>query len=187
MPLCLQCNRTFKRGGDPISGEHKVDDKEAYEPLPLVESFHPYGRPAIDHVTVQVSRNEVGKKTVSIEEAGAKNPSNAVQRLNKLLKLEERWSGRLHRYVIGAVQELLLTMMRSCAKRGYFVDERDLEEHIDSTLKELAQQYSESIGKQPYRVLCDSYLNYTLSDVEELNDYVQWLKQNLADVAGGAR
>jgi hypothetical protein len=173
VPLCLPCNRTFKKQRDPIDN---------HTAAPLINTFHPYKWPAIDQITVQVARDSKGKEIIRIKDSDGTTQSRRVKRLNELLKLEARWAGGLHRHAIDPLREDVVNWIRWASKRGLALSTADIEHEVDWILQELARQYKERIGKQPYNVLREGYLRYVLSDRKEYYDHLIWFKDNLAGI-----
>lgn len=97
VPLCLDCNRTFKGDRDPIDDQ----PKEA----PLLHTFHPYLSPAIEQVDIKTNRNTEGVRIIQIEDK-AGMPSRRVESLNRVFKLEKEWLDGLRYSVDSIIDEV---------------------------------------------------------------------------------
>lgn len=155
VPLCLDCNRSFKGARNPIDDPNNE---------PLVNTFHPYINPAINHVDVQVSRDQAGQRQVKIEDK-AGMPSRRVASLNEVFKLEKRWLGNLNFVVKSIVDDILKTGRRD--KRWQIQPSLqdfkvDLEDMLEDRIKKLGQRYD--------YVLQSSYLKYALTNCQELDE-----------------
>src|SRR5579884_3025216 len=80
VPLCTDCNRYVKRDKDPL---------DQSLPDPLVNTFHPYGRPAINEIKVVVYRETNGERKVRLEESCG-GASRRIELLNDVFDLEVR-------------------------------------------------------------------------------------------------
>nr|WP_290226737.1 hypothetical protein [Trichocoleus desertorum] len=126
VPICLSCNRSFKGDRDPI-------DSVATEPL--VNTFHPYGNPAINHINIDIKSDPSTKDILVIkitEKSG--QSSRRVKSFNRLLKLEDRWSGRLNDTIVPAIEDKIRTMGKRLRRRKPSRDEEDLKEELQGFL-----------------------------------------------------
>ena len=163
VPVCLACNRSFKTGRDPIDNPNDQ---------PLVNTFHPYGRPAIDHVDVKVDRDDVGVRHVHLEDQGGM-PSRRVVGLNRAYRLEERWPDSL-KYEIKSLCEILAEQGHLLQAYGYQVGADDLRMILTSQL----QKHKDKVGQQHHCLLDVGYLDLALDDAGEFDDL---LRQFLAE------
>ena len=89
VPLCIYCNRSFKGDRDPI------DD---HTNAPLVNMFHPYERPAREHMDIVVSRDNQGIPQIIFEDRDGM-PSRRVQSLQRVFRLHTRWPDQLRQQI----------------------------------------------------------------------------------------
>jgi hypothetical protein len=154
VPVCLACNRSFKTGRDPLDNPHDQ---------PLVNAFHPYGRPAIDHIDVKVDRDNVGVRHVHLEDRGGIS-SRRVAGLNRTYRLEERWPDSLE-YEVKCLTETLVEYGDWSRMRGYQVGADDLRMTLASQL----QKRQGKIGQEHHCLLDIGYLRLALDDTGEFN------------------
>lgn len=150
LPICTDCNG-IKLAKDLI-------DDQAIEPL--LNFFHPYSRPASPEIKVTIESKKTGELRVRIRDnAGASTRS--VKSLNRVLNLEERWSGRIkepERVLI----ESLKAHMRKIKQTG--IERTTLESQIeDSTIS-----IPSLIGKSAGHYLNSFYKEYILADADAL-------------------
>ncbi|BAY33702.1 hypothetical protein NIES2107_56030 [Nostoc carneum NIES-2107] len=155
VPLCLDCNRSMKGDRDPIDDLSKE---------PLVNTFHPYTNPAISQVDVIVSRDQVGKRQVKIEDKVGM-PSRRVASLNRVFKLEKQWLDHLN-YVVKSIVESVMEDKRNLIRRGLTLTLEDLKDDLEDKLKEDMAK----LGEKHYYVMQCSYLRYTLTNNQELTE-----------------
>jgi hypothetical protein len=159
LPVCVECNRVFKLGRDPIDDHYNE---------PLLNTFHPYDSPALLHVEVQVSRTAPGaERQIAIVDRRAM-PSRRVNRLNYVFKLEERWKKRLDTSV-GMIIDQLRGHARLLRTLGQPLDGAGLavEDVVRIALEDDLAVKREKIGKTHWYVLQSSYLQYALDDADE--------------------
>lgn len=155
VPLCLGCNRSFKGDRDSI------DDPNLE---PLLSCFHPYCRPAIDHIDVQISRSESGERQLQIIEKNG-DLSRRVKNLNRVFRLETRWPDRLKDVIDSIVEELSGAGDR-LRRDGASLDTFDLRTELESML----QRKEKRFGRGHWYVLHASYLRHTLQDTDEFEE-----------------
>jgi len=105
IPLCLDCNLTFK------------GERDASEKAQLSEMFLPYQREAFGPLEVRVLREAAGDLAVQITDGGTADTSR-VEALNYILQLRERWGDRLGTRVSPHVFAALRQQHRTAARRG---------------------------------------------------------------------
>lgn len=159
LPVCVECNRVFKLGKDPIDDHYN-------EPLP--NTFHPYDSPALSHVNVQVTRTAPGAEPqIAIIDRHA-SQSRRVNSLNHVFRLEERWKKRLE-ISIGIIIDQLRGQARALRKLDESLAGEDvaLEDAVRSLLEGDLSVKRDKIGKTHSYVLQSSYLQYALDDADE--------------------
>ena len=159
LPVCIECNRVFKLGRDPIDDHHN-------EPLP--NTFHPYDSPALSHVDVQISRTAAGaERQIAIVDRRAM-PSRRVNRLNYVFKLEERWEKRLD-ISVGMIIDQLRGQARLFRTLGQPPEGEGfaIEDVVRASLEDDLSVRRAKIGKTHWYVLQSSYLQYALDDADE--------------------
>lgn len=152
VPLCLDCNRSFKGDRDPI------DD---HSNAPLTNIFHPYKRPALDYMDVTVNRDHKGVPLIEFEDR-AGMPSRRIESLKRVFRLHDRWPDQL-RYQIGDVRDALADVGRICRKASIDLTEEILQDE----LREMLKQKKEKRGQKVGYVLQASYLAYVLNNSDE--------------------
>jgi hypothetical protein len=155
VPLCLECNERVKKATDPI--DDPLDE-------PLINSFHPYLRPAIENVKVLVKEESFGNLLVSIED-NTNHPSRRVQSLDRVFLLEGRWKGRLEK-VRKQIVGLILHDGRMLKARNEAPDSKELE----ASLKDHLTDREQAKGVYERYVLQESYLKYALTTPEEFDE-----------------
>jgi hypothetical protein len=138
VPLCLDCNRTFKGDRDPI-------DKHA--DAPLVNTFHPYVKPALPSIDVNVNRNKEGVAKLEIVDNEQKPPSRRVNSLNRVFKIERRWVDRL-KHQIELVRKDVARNGRGRRSRGEPVNANVLKQD----LMIFPEDYEQEIGNREHYV-----------------------------------
>jgi hypothetical protein len=150
----LYCNRSFKGDRDPI------DD---HTDAPLVHMFHPYGRPATEHMDVVVSRNKKGAPRISFDDKDGVS-SRRIQSLNRVFRLHKRWPDQL-RQQIELVHENVSSIGRRIKRYGSA--ENITKEVLKSELTEVLEDRRDKIGKRPGYILQTSYLSFALANTDE--------------------
>jgi hypothetical protein len=153
VPLCLDCNRLFKLSFDPID-----DPNDA----PLVNSFHPYSKCAIEYIDTKVSINSKGVKRIIIEDKDGM-PSRRIKNLNSTLKLERRWQDRLRQSIDSILEELRGAARIIKRNRDRPIKREDLIIELEDMLKNRTRLISQ---RQNY-VIHKSYLQFALDDKNE--------------------
>ncbi len=156
VPICLNCNRSFKGDRDPIA------DPDENLSGSLMNSFHPYGDPAISHIEVRVVRSNKEARPEIVERTdGAR--SRRIGSINRVFKLEERWLQRLKgemaeiiRYVADMGETIRLT--------GGVISK----ENLRTALKHVfIDKHEERIGTRADHILRNSYVRFMLDDDDE--------------------
>jgi hypothetical protein len=153
VPLCLDCNRLFKVSFDPIDEPNNA---------PLLNSFHPYGRCAIENIDIKVVINDKGVKRILIVDKDG-TQSRRVKNLNSTLKLEQRWRDRLRQSVDSIMEELSREARRIKRKGLNPMNSKELKIELEDMLKDRTRLISQ---RQNY-VIHKSYLHYVLEDQNE--------------------
>jgi hypothetical protein len=162
VPVCLECNERIKGDQDPLTHNESVS---------LTNSFHPFTRiPAIELISVSCGRTENGEAHITIEDREQEPRSVRIQSLDRILGLEERWTGRL-----GEIKESLYD------KISGWLDNFTSSEESENEIKESIRLGIEGdldrirIGRQQNRVIYGCYLTFVLNDEDEfstiLSDY----------------
>jgi hypothetical protein len=159
VPLCLDCNRLFKLNFDPI------DD---HNDAPLVNSFHPYCKCAIEYVDIKVVISDTGVKRIVIKDKDGM-PSRRVNNLNNTFKLEQRWQDRLRQSVDSIIDELRGAARRINRCRVDQIKSEDLKIELEDMLMNRARL----IGQRQNYVLHKSYLDYALEDANEFESLLE--------------
>lgn len=154
LPVCTTCNTRIKLSADPID-DHNDE--------PLLNSFHPYGAPAVENVDVLISRSATGERQINISDHRGM-PSRRVARLNDLLKLEKRWYERLERSVGMIIDEL-----RGQPRLLQRLKETSGDEDLRVSLEYALSVKRDKIGKTHWYILQSSYLQYVLEDSDEFD------------------
>lgn len=149
VPLCLDCNRVFKHGKDPL--DHSLT-------APLLQTFHPYGRPAIDEINVVVTRRDNGERTILLEERTG-GTSKRIEQLNHIFELESRWNGRL-KQKIGSIERKIQRAAEIWIKKG-----RTATEIVEDLLE--TEIGNKDIGKTPNGVIIRGYIEYVKHNTDE--------------------
>ncbi|HZO71712.1 MAG TPA: hypothetical protein VFB60_05875 [Ktedonobacteraceae bacterium] len=149
VPICVECNRVYKKDKDPL--DHSL-------PAPLINTFHPYGRPAINEIKIVVYREVNGERKVLLKEPDD-TISPRIKQMNHVLELEKRWNERLKR-VIGNIEQQVRRSANKRRKEGI-----NLTAIVEDVLRDKAD--NADIGKEPNSVITGSYVDYVLLDLEE--------------------
>lgn len=162
VPICLHCNRSFKLDRDPIDN---------LDQAPLTNTFHPYRKPAIEHIQVSVFRDDVGALKVSISEA--EMPSRRINSLNRVFRLEKRWEMRLP-----SVIELVRSDIAKHGRRRNDRGESVAEEILIDELKFYPDEYSQGLKKISNHILQTSYRAFVASDRGEFEELLRYFQGN---------
>jgi len=105
IPICVECNVTFK-------SEHDANDKAHISAM-----FLPYEREAFGPLVARAFRDKSGVLTVEISDAGITNTSR-IESLDYILQLRGRWADRLGSRVSESIVNTFRQQSRSAARRG---------------------------------------------------------------------
>lgn len=160
VPLCLSCNRSFKGDRDPIDSKGTA---------PLINTFHPYGNQAINHINL-IIQESFDTKDVLVVKAKEQDgtASRRVKSLNRLLKLEARWSGRLNDEVVPSIENHIRSMGRRLRMRKPSRTQEDLKEELHGFLSDYLDDELLKIGSRNNYILLLNYVKYVLQ-AEELD------------------
>jgi hypothetical protein len=149
VPLCKACNQTFKNVIDPIDN---------HENAPLVNTFHPYGRPAIDFIDVIFYRtsNEGARKIKIKDKDGAH--LIRVKKLIQIFALDTRWQYRSD-LSIKSIMNLIRDFGNGYRQAGV-IETIDLRKELDRMMNSERKE----IGHFPERILRTNYLRFALDD-----------------------
>jgi 5-methylcytosine-specific restriction endonuclease McrA len=153
LPTCTDCNRKFKLSNDPVD-DHTLE--------PLLNTFLPYSNPAVEHIEVRISRTAGGELKLRVKDSGGTS-SRRVKSLNRVLKLEQRWEGRLvdsKSFMIEDLksQERLQKRLKAIPRNS-----------VSNRMKQVLKTKESSIGKRQSGYLDTQYLKYAIKDVDEID------------------
>jgi hypothetical protein len=163
VPLCVQCNRLFKGDRDPIDNHNDA---------PLVNSFHPYLRPALEHISIQINNEKSGVRQVVIKEQDG-SVSRRVESLKRVFKLHKRWPDEL-RYQVEDLRDQISDIGRRNRRSGAVWE--DQQKQFRFELEEMLKKKSEKLGKRVGYVLQTSYLYSTLNDQSEFEELLRYFE-----------
>jgi hypothetical protein len=161
VPICKECNSSFKGTRDPID---EVDD------APLVNIFIPYYRPALDFIDVETRQTDTGVLQFRILDSNGTR-SRRVDNLDRTFRLEERWVSR-QRQVVGSVSEELTGARRIIRRLGGSPGDIELR----AQLQDMLERRAERIGKDHNYVLHTSYLRFAEADQGEFDELLRQFK-----------
>ncbi len=159
-PVCLVCNRSVKRSADPI---------DQAQSAPLTNTFHPFGKPALDAIKVAVNRNTKGGEYQIYLEEMTGGISRRVASLKRVYKLETRWLERL-KAEIESIRKTIKSARKRLLREG--MSANDI---VDALLNMILEDYDHKIGVEHYYILRSSYARYALCDTEEFSSLVELL------------
>ncbi len=172
VPVCTECNGKFKKAIDPIK-DHTHES--------LLDTFHPYQRPAIDTLAVQivkgVNEGEVGELKVQMHDTSCKDVSKLSQRienLNRIFDLQERWESV---HLSNAIEDI--TQVFRDAKRRKEKAELREDTFVRERLEDILYDPTHKVGLKLYYIVTRSYANYILTNDEAFNNLAE-----LADIEG---
>jgi hypothetical protein len=150
VPLCTDCNRYRKLDYDPID-DHTRE--------PLLNTYHPYYRPAIDEIVVRVSRGSTQALQVHIQD-NLGMPSRRVDSLNRVFKLEKHWTNDRMKSVETSIRNSLAGWGRLLSGQGIAFA---LPDFVAALIDERGTRNMQRGKVQDY-VLESSYLSYVIAD-----------------------
>lgn len=160
VPICTDCNRYVKGNEDPI------DQALA---APLTNTFHPFGKPALDAIKVTVNRQtNGGEYQISLEEMTG-GTTRRVASLKRVYQLETRWLERLKAEI-----ESIRKRIKRAGKR-FLQKGMSANDIVDVLLKEILDDYDQQVGVEHFYILQSSYARYALCDTEEFASLVELL------------
>lgn len=175
VPICTICNSFFKIDKDPLEN-HKHET--------LLDTYHPYVRPAIDSIEVEFYKVARGASELSLKdkEARAGCLSKRLKNLDRVLGLKETWSGN---YMDKVVDNLVNDI------RGYgeFLGDRELytvriKSEVEKSLKRIEAERRKRLGKEYYYILKFYYAHYAITHDGELENLVkEFLRRKEAEKA----
>lgn len=163
VPLCVQCNRLFKGDRDPIDN---------HDDAPLVNSFHPYLRPALEHISIQINNEQSGVRQVVIKERDG-SISRRVENLKRVFKLHKRWPDEL-RYQVEDLRDQISDIGRRNRDSDLVWD--DQQQQFRFELEEMLKKKSQKIGKRIGYILQTSYLYFALNDQGEFEELLKYFE-----------
>lgn len=156
-PLCIPCNRSFKVARDIID---KLND------APLVNIFHPYLRPVLEHLDLKVYRDGNGVSLGEFTDTIGM-PSRRMNNLNRVFRLNDRWIQRLRDQ-----KENILSNLRK--ERRKHIRKGTMNQFDENELKMLLIEEQEDTleryGKNPGFIVQNSYLSCALNDSDEFEE-----------------
>jgi len=158
-PICHQCNSSFKGEKEPIN----INANES-----LLDTFHPYERPAIENIFVVASRNNSGNYEVSLNDVLGM-PSKRIDNLNHIIQLQTRWTNRLHSQM-ELIRDKIAETGRQLRIKDKIEDENILAERLADILDIEIESCTRNVSKQPNNVILRSYVEYALLDNDELEE-----------------
>ena len=159
IPVCLYCNQRFKLNKDPL--ETSIDS-------PLINSFHPYGRCAIDKIDIIIINENASERRICIRDQEGM-PSRRISSLNRVFRLEERWNNQIRRIVRRTEDELRGAASRIIRYKREPLNEDDFEVELNEMLAEKKRK----IRQEAYSIIYISYLNFVLTDENEFRSYFE--------------
>ncbi len=177
VPLCLQCNRTFKGDRDPADTRSLTPQER--DPLyqqthgPLTGAFFPYAKlPAVSQLTLHVTRSPTGERQMCFEDHSGM-PSRRAASYTRVFHIPGRWKGRLDDQIKSLRNELAQTG-RSHVRLMRRLSDTELKQEIFYMLDDRIKL----ISQEENLVVQTSYLRYALSDSDEFQElYSQYLGQ----------
>lgn len=154
VPICLACNERAKSNIDPLDPTSRQ---------PLIDTFHPFKRPAVDEIQVSFTRQKTGQGGISIREKSGLL-SGRIARLNNTFNLEERWNGRL-RDVIRIIRQNISDAACNPRKKAW-----SIEDIVKDILETIQCSPNERIGCEPNYFISNSYACFALHSTEERED-----------------
>jgi hypothetical protein len=173
VPLCTACNTNAKSRRDPI-------DEETHGNAPLLNTFHPYYRPAIKDIDVRIIRNDLNVRKVDITEKADGSKSIRIKKLNDLFDLESDWDTRIKSLVERQLGALLPHIGANANKHAALMKDNESAENVETQLRrgiEMSiQEMEDLIGSESNYVIYSKYLRYVLDDTEEFRDLISVFK-----------
>jgi len=154
-PICIQCNTVFKRDTDPIQ-----------QGL-LVDTFHPYGHPAITDIEVHI----IDGYEVSLVDVVCREQKVQAVRLENLVRifdLQILWEDCYFPIVKDDFVRHLRGIGRNRKGKSLPLSADIVREELEAVL----QNYKEDVGMRQYYLLRSSYACYALTHDEEFKRLV---------------
>lgn len=178
VPLCLDCNRTFKGEYDPIEPLNEAqiatllqtrDPLDGPNVISLINSFHPYQDPAIAHIEVIIGRNKEGVQLIDILDE-KQSKTHRVASFKRVLRLHKRWPKRLRDEIDSLCRAIKGEGRRRRRQIPYTSEEEFREDLID-----MFNEHRDNIGKEQWRILVTHYLRFALTNEDEFQElYAQF-------------
>lgn len=157
VPVCLECNQRFKREEDPLTHNDSVS---------LTHSFHPFSSTAaIDVIQVKCQCHETGQTFIVLEDGENSPNSTRLETLDRVLKLEERWTNRLDE-----VKETLYEKVSGWQELIMRLQDKDMQpDELEDQLRDAieGELTHKQIGRQINRIVYESYIYYILENDNE--------------------
>lgn len=151
LPVCQTCNERVKGMQDPID-DHQTE--------PLLHTFHPYLRPARKLLKLRIARKGGGELKLRLKDEDGKS-SRRVKNLDSLLKLEDRWNGRLKQR-----ETYLIETIRNQIRKRKKLDSLSTDQ-VNQELELLSFGDDYGIGRFQSHYLDSNYKGFILNDVRE--------------------
>lgn len=161
LPICVPCNRSFKLDIDAANNGANVDPMDEKASAPLLHTFLPYLRPAINAIDLRVQRNAHNVPLCTIFDNDG-TQTRRVKNLNRVLKLESRWSSRLDRTIESIRETLALAGRRQRRYSG-----TETIEGLRLELTEMRDERRRRVAREPDFVIQGEYLEYALHEEAE--------------------
>jgi len=160
VPICTDCNRYVKGKENPIDQALTA---------PLTNTFHPFGKPALDVIKVAVNRKTKGGEYQIYLEETTGGISRRVASLKRVYKLDTRWFERL-KAEIESIRKIIKNAGKRFLQKG--MSANDI---VDVLLNTILDDYDQKIGVEHFYILQSSYAHYALCDTEEFASLVELL------------
>lgn len=164
-PLCKDCNRSIKGNTDP------VDD---HTDAPLVNIFHPYDRPALEHMDVIVNKNSEGVRFIEFVDKDGMS-SRRIQNLKRVFRLHESWIDELRHQV-----ELLhYSITEGPQIWGEEQNQVRTPQKLRKALEGMLERKTGKLGTAAGYILQTSYLTFALQDDDEFAELLVYFMGDL--------
>lgn len=165
VPVCRTCNSSLKGAVDPI---------EDHANEPMIHIFHPYGRPAIEHIYLEILKVERRANEVQIYDLTQlpfEMESNRLKNLRRVMRLHKVWAGSYLDDVVAQIYREIRELRRSRIARKEPIDANLIKDRLEMIVRD----YNDRIGLEIYYFVKYSYAWYVLTHLEEFNRLVRVL------------
>ncbi|EFH84773.1 hypothetical protein [Ktedonobacter racemifer] len=184
VPICTDCN-TFRKGTtNPLitirqvsvsagKEEEYVDPIEDESSESLLDTFHPYGRPAREYIEIEVVRINRGANEVRIIPSSQRRQisTKRIKNLDRVFRLTRMWGGNYMDYIVEHMVDQVRDYKQFSKDRTYpqEVVEKAFYEHIS----EIIGKYDEKAGTEPFFLLKHSYAKYLQNHQQHSEEIIQ--------------